>query len=216
MLRITDALCVELSVGDVAGLSGRSERAVQLAVRAGVLPVLRRVGRSWVIDDVAALAWVRALGSGRMFSGRVRAAAFALLDDRVVLGLAGSELSRLRARMSVMSTQEFAHAVGGLGGRWGRYRRSGRGVLVGARYVGLVEEGIVGQAVRRLVQVADLGEFELRSPVVLDADGDLGVVEREGEVTLARRLLDTYLVGESRVSHAAAAEIERRLLGVGS
>lgn len=76
------------------------------------------------------------------------------------------------------------------------------------------DEGVAGRAGRRLVQVPDLAEFELRSPVVLDADGDLLVVEREGGVTFARRLVDTYLVGDSRASQAAAEEIERRLARV--
>lgn len=206
---------MELGVADVALMSGRSERAVQLAVRGGVLPVLRQVGRSSVMDDVAALAWMRAQGMGRVWSARMRNAALILLDgQRPVEGVQGSELSRLRRRLSGMTAAEFAHAAGGLGGGWGRYRRTGRGPLVGATSVPWVDEGIVGRAARRLLQVEDLGEFELRSPVVLDADGDLLAIEREGAVTLARRLVDTYLVGDSRASQAAAVEIERRLARV--
>lgn len=205
---------MELGVAEVADLSGRSERAVQLAVRSGALPALRRVGRSWVIDDVAALAWVRALGSGRVWSEPVRDAALALLDGRRTEGVEASALSRLRRRLDEMSAGEFAHALGGLGGGWGRYRRTARGGLAGAISVAWADEGVAGRAGRRLVQVPDLAEFELRSPVVLDADGDLLVVEREGGVTFARRLVDTYLVGDSRASQAAAEEIERRLARV--
>lgn len=207
---------MELRVADVADMAGRTERAVQLAVQSGALPVLRQVGRSFVIDDVAALAWLRSQAAGRVFSPRLRAAAMALLNGDRAGGLSASELSRLRRRLRESSAAQFAHAVGGVGGAWGRYRRTAPGDLVGATEVELIAEGIVGTPSRRLFQVGDLRDFELRSPIVLDADGDLCVVERQEPVTIARRWLDTYLVGDARSSHIAAESLGERLGHVGS
>ncbi len=139
-------------------------------------------------------------------------AALALLDRDEPSELSASELSRLRRRMRASSVAQLAHAVGGVGGAWGRYRRTGRGALVGVTEVDLIDEGIVGQASRRLFQVGVLADFELRNPVVLDAGGDLCVVERPDQLTTARALLDTYLVRDARASRVAAEVIVERLV----
>jgi len=48
--------------------------------------------------------------------------------------------------------------------------------------------------------------------VILDADGNLGVIERSRvDDRTARILLDTYLLGDVRQSAAAAAGLERRV-----
>ena len=61
------------------------------------------------------------------------------------------------------------------------------------------------------VQGDDLDQLELEHDVVLDADGNLGVIERayfDGRA--ARVLLDTYLLGDERQSSAAASRLEVR------
>ena len=53
--------------------------------------------------------------------------------------------------------------------------------------------------------------FELDHDVTLDADGNLGVVQRPGiDERTARILLDTYLLGDARQSAAAASALEER------
>jgi hypothetical protein len=53
--------------------------------------------------------------------------------------------------------------------------------------------------------------FELDHGVTLDADGNLGVVQRPGiDERTARILLDTYLLGDARQSAAAASALEER------
>lgn len=53
--------------------------------------------------------------------------------------------------------------------------------------------------------------FELDHDVTLDADGNLGVVQRPGaDERIARILLDTYLLGDARQSAAAASALEER------
>lgn len=62
----------------------------------------------------------------------------------------------------------------------------------------------------RFAEVADLDSFELEYDVILDADGNLGVIQRAHDPRDARTLLDSYLLGDARLSAAAAAELEER------
>ena len=72
--------------------------------------------------------------------------------------------------------------------------------------------GIVpGEGWLTFVQTDDLDRYELEHDVTLDADGNLGVVERPGiDDRPARILLDTYLLGNARQSAAAASALEER------
>jgi len=61
------------------------------------------------------------------------------------------------------------------------------------------------------VQTDDLDRFEIDQDVILDADGNVGVIERSMvDDRVARILLDTYLLGDARQSAAAATELQRR------
>jgi len=112
-----------------------------------------------------------------------------------------------------MSATDMAHAAGGLG-VWARYRGKPPigPVRIGpsAAYPG--DLGIVaGQGWLTFVQTDDLDRFEIDQDVVLDADGNIGVIERSRvDDRLARILLDTYLLGDARQSAAAATELQRR------
>jgi len=112
-----------------------------------------------------------------------------------------------------MSATDMAHAAGGLGA-WARYRgKAPTGqVWIGPSAVKTDELGIVpGEAWLTFVQTDDLDRFEINQDVILDADGNLGVIERSTvDDRVARILLDTYLLGDVRQSAAAAAELERR------
>ena len=205
-------------MAQVAGQHARTERFVQQAVRSGDLTALRLVGRLALVDDLAATAWARALAPGRRWSGEVREAALDLLSTGRTDRLSSSERSRLRSRLRGMSAAAMAHAAGGLGGGWARYRvvhvpdlprvgpsaadQPGLGMVPGAGWVTFVETD-------------DLDRLELQHDVILDADGNLGVIERPvADARSARVLLDSYLLGDARLAAAAATALEGRAHGL--
>lgn len=204
---------MELTVAQVANQGTRSERLVQQALRSGALVGHRRLGRMVSIDDLAATAWLRSLARGRQWSDNTREAALDLLSFGSTGRLAGSELSRLRGRLRLMTAEQVAHAAGGLG-EWARYRGEASAEMqpVGPSTIDHRALGIVdGDTWMTFISTADLDEFELTTDVALDADGNLGVLERaDTDDRVARVLLDTYLLGDDRLSRAAAAELETR------
>jgi hypothetical protein len=206
-------MCVELTVAQVAQQHARTDRFVQQALRSGALAGHRVLGRSTSVDDLAAQAWARSLGRGRRWTDQVREAALDLLSAGRTDRLSSSERSRLRSRLGRMSATDIAHAAGGLGA-WARYRGDALSGLarIGPSAVNHRELGIVsGSGWFTFAQTDDLDRFEIDHDVILDADGNLGVVERSTlDERLARILLDTYLLGDARQSAAAAAELEQR------
>ncbi|WP_460770552.1 hypothetical protein [Mariniluteicoccus flavus] len=204
---------MEMTIAQVAQQYDRSVRLVQRSIAGGQLSPLRLVGRQIVIDDVAAVAWSRSSTRGRAWMTRTREAALDLLTTRTTTALVGSELSRLRSSLRTMTAARMAHASGGLG-RWARYRKHGEvsGVPVGPSSASLQELGIVeGASWMSFLAVPDLDDFEMSHDVMLDADGDLGVLERgASDLRWARVLLDTYLLGDGRSSAAAASLLEER------
>jgi hypothetical protein len=211
--RISEDMCMEMTVAQVARQHARTNRFVQQALRSGALSGHRAFGRTTSVDDVAVQAWSRALGRGRRWTEQVREAALDLLSTGRTDRLSTSERSRLRSRLRAMSATDMAHAAGGLG-TWARYRgTSAIGMVrVGPSAANPGELGIVpGQGWLTFLQTDDLDRFEIDHDVILDADGNIGVIERSRvDDRPARILLDTYLLGDARQSAAAAAELERR------
>ena len=211
-LRLSEYIRTELAVGQVAHAYDRSERLVQLALRSGALAGHRTVGRVTTMDDIAARAWSRSVARGRPWTPDVRDAALDLLSDGQTTRLAASERSRLKARLSSLTARDIAHAAGGLG-TWSRYRGDApASTRIGPSAVDAAQLGIVpGEGWLTFVQTEDLDLYELEHEVTLDADGNLGVVERPSiDDRPARILLDTYLLGDARQSAAAASALEER------
>jgi hypothetical protein len=204
---------MELTVGQVAHAYDRSERLVQLALRSGALAGHRTVGRVTTMDDIAARAWSRSVARGRPWTPAVRDAALDLLSNGHTERLATSERSRLTARLSSLTARDIAHAAGGLG-IWSRYRGDApyASTRIGPSAVDATQLGIVpGEGWLTFIQTDDLDRYELEHDVTLDADGNLGVVQRLCvDERPARILLDTYLLGDARQSAAAASELEGR------
>lgn len=94
---------------------------MQLGLQGGALSGHRRHGRTVTVDDLAAQAWSRSLGRGRVWTARTRTVALDLLSGGQTTEMSSSERSRLRARLRTMSTTQIAHTAGGLGA-WARYR----------------------------------------------------------------------------------------------
>lgn len=202
---------MELTVEQAAALTHSDVQLVRRAIREGFLTALRRIGRTTVVDDIATIAWKRAVARGRLWADEVREAALDLASNGQTDLLSSSERSRLRARLRSITAAEFAHAAGGFGGAWGRYTADTRiGSPIGPDAVDLRALGIVpGDVGVHFVRVDDLDAFELHNNVRLDAYGNLCVVERPADDRPARILLDTYLLGSSRESAAAATALER-------
>ena len=212
-LRLSEYIRMELAVGQVAHAYDRSERLVQLALRSGALAGHRTVGRVTTMDDIAARAWSRSVARGRPWAAEVRDAALDLLSNGHTERRAASERSRLKARRSSITASDIAHAAGGLG-TWARYRGDApyASTRIGPSAVDATQLGIVpGEGWLTFVQTDDLDRYELEHDVTLDADGNLGVVERLSiDERPARILLDTYLLGDARQSAAAASALEDR------
>lgn len=203
---------MELTVAETARQYGRSDRFVQRSLAEGWLSGHRRLGRQVTIDDIAARAWARSLGRGRVWVDETAAAAMDVLDTGTTERLDASARSRLRSRLRSMTAQELAHAVGGIG-PWARYRGEAPAdaTHIGPSALSSAELGLVGEGDwMTFIQTDDLDAFEIDHDVVLDADGNLGVVQRESvDDRRPRGLLDTYLLGDARQSASAAMMLEK-------
>lgn len=207
---------MELTVAQVSAAKGVTPQYVRRAISSGDLVALRQVGPTVIVDDLAVQVWDRSRARGRRWTDEVRNAAFELLDEGGTARLSSSERSRLRANLRGIQARNLAHLAGGLGGGWARYRRTAESDgLVEVNEIGLTpaelaDLGLTGGVLPiRFVSTASLEDFELDNSVVLDAFGDVGVVERTDVGGRTRALLDTYLLGGARESAVAAAEIER-------
>lgn len=203
---------MEMTVADVARQYGRSRRFVQQAVSSGQLTAHRRLSRQMTIDDISARAWSRSLGRGRRWAPETIEAAMDLLERGETHRLSSSERSRLARRLRTMSAREIAHAAGGTG-PWARYRsaRSVSAERIGPSATASLDLGLVGgNDWMTFIRTDDLDSFELEHDVVLDPDGDVGVVQRPRDDRRIRVLIDTYLLGDARQSSAAGTALEER------
>src|ERR1035437_337238 len=170
-VRMSEHMCMEMTVAQVARQHARTDRFVQQALRSGALPGHRVLGRTTSVDDVAVQAWSRALGRGRRWTDQVREAALDLLSTGRTNRLSTSERSRLRSRLRGMSATDMAHAAGGLGA-WGRYRgKHPIGLVrIGPSAANLGELGIVpGEGWLTFVHTDDLRRVEIDNDVILVA-----------------------------------------------
>lgn len=213
MFALANICVMELTTSEVARQYGRSDRLVQQALASGRLPGHRRFGRHVTVDDIAARSWARSLGRGRVWGDETAAAALDLLDSGDTDRLVSSARSRLRSRLRAMTAPDIAHAMGGIG-VWARYRGEAPATAqrVGPSAAPAASLGLVaGEDWMTFIRAGDLDTFELDHDVVLDADGNLGVVQRaETAPSPSRVLIDTYLLGDVRQSEAAAAALRER------
>lgn len=207
--RSCDGMCMEVTVAEAARIAGVSSRTVQRAVADGSLGLARVIGRQSTTDDLAVQAWLRTTCRGRKWSPRIREAALDLLSGGSGDLITSSERSRLRVALRGMNALQMASSA--WIGTWARYRSLGEVVLrpIGPSVVDPSSLGMVsGESWMRFAQVDDLGHFEATQPVLADPDGDLVVVEREYDDRWARQMVDTYVLGDSRESAAAARALE--------
>ena len=202
-------MCMEVTVAEAARIAGVSPRTVQRALADSSLGLARVIGRQSTTDDLALQAWLRTTCRGRKWSPRIRQAALDVLSGGSADSIAASERSRLRTALRGMSAQQMASSA--WIGTWARYRGLGEVVVqpIGPSVVAASSLGMVaGESWMRFAQVDDLGRFEATQPVLADPDGDLVVVERARDDRWARQMVDTYVLGDSRESAAAARALE--------
>lgn len=203
---------MELRAVDAAELAGVTQQQVSNAVQSGALSPIRRVGRTALFDDLGVIAWSRARARGRRWTERVRNAALDLASTSTTKHLAGPELARLRRILRKIDARTFAHYAGALGGRWTRFADPELGAQlprVGPSAIDPEELGIVSGTGKTLfVSTDSLDRFTNEQLPTVDADGELGVIERIHDDRHSRVLLDTYLLGSSRESRAAAEALE--------
>lgn len=207
--RSCDVMCMELTVIDAARIAGVSPRTVQRAVADGSLGLARVVGRQSTTDDLAVQAWMRTTCRGRKWSARIREAALDLLSGGPGDSITASERSRLRAALRGMRARQIASSA--WIGMWARYRSLGEVdlQLIGPSAVDSLSLGMVaGDSWMRFAQADDLGRVEATQPVLAEPDGDLVVIERAADDGWARRMVDTYVLGDARESAAAARQLE--------
>ncbi|MHA6523386.1 hypothetical protein [Tessaracoccus sp. G1721] len=203
-----------MTVSDAAGEAGVTTHQVRAALRDGTLQARHAFGREPVLDDIAVIAWKRSRSRGRRWSHRATQAALDLLSTGTTTKFTGSELSRLRRVLRTATPNHLAYLAGGLGGTWARYRalETVRGLppIGPSAASDIIGFDIAGPRRVSFVEVEDLNDFETRALVAPDGEGDLGVVERRPDRRVARILLDTYLLGDSRESSAAAQALSER------
>ncbi len=210
---------MELTAVQVAAATGVTPQYVRRAIAARDLAALRQVGQTVIVDDLAVQVWHRSRARGRRWTPEVRRAAFELLDCGTTGFLASADRSRLRRRLRAMDARQIAHNSGGLDGGWGRYRQGpSQSRLRGAEPIGVVDHATMGllggRPAMTWLATASLDDFELNNDVVLDASGELVVLERGENDGRTRALLDVYLLGSTRESAAAAALIESAAHGL--
>lgn len=199
---------MELTVVDAARIAGVSPRTAQRALAGGMLGMARIIGRQATTDDLAVQAWNRTRSSGRKWSGRTLDAAIDLLSGGRGEAVSASERSRLRSALRGMGAQRIASSA--WIGTWVRYRTLGDVDTqpIGPSAVDFPSLGIVaGVSWVRFADAPDLDRFEASQPVVADPDGDLVVIERVRDERRGRVLVDAYVLGDARVSAAAAREL---------
>lgn len=165
-------------------------RRLQQAAETGDLSVQRVAGRTLLIDSAVLAAYLRTSRSGRRWGHRTARAALELLNDGRTTLLSGSELSRLRSRLSVLSGAGIAHKLNAAAG-WFRYRSVGEAsaeTLAGVRLTGpsaLTDERLAeqlsllpGPASSVFGVVDDLSMAEVELALVPDGEGDIFLAER--------------------------------------
>jgi hypothetical protein len=215
---------MELTLREASNTAGCSVAALLQAVRAGQLPVHRRVGRTYVVESLTLMGHRRSLGNGRMWDATVKTAALDLLGSGdASRTLSSSELGRLRRAMRAMIAQDVAHKLGGVRG-WHRYRAG----IPGARDRVAKEIEKTGPSVLDDQHWADrlslvsgvspilfgitrsLNETDSLAVLIRDDEGDLMLREGRRTTTEGQQMADLYMFGQQRESAAAAEWLEDR------
>lgn len=219
---------MELTLSEAASRLGVSTRQAQRLAHEGQLQIVRRVGRSIIVDD-SAVAQRRHVSArrGRRWNRSTAWAAIDLVELGTTDRISGSTLTRLKKKLSEISVEEFARLAAGRSRtlRMTQTRRSAAAlekvlVLTGqsalkdtdvAAFFGLA--GGASDVVEGYVVSGDLGSVITRFGLEADAEGEvfLRVVDQQVRSSRAITALDLFERGSTR-ERSAGARVLRDLL----
>lgn len=219
---------MELTLSEAASRLGVTTRQAQRLAREGQLQVVRRVGRSIIVDD-SAVSQRRHVSArrGRRWNTSTAWAAIDLVELGTTDRISGSTLTRLKKKLSDISVDEFARLAVGRSRtlRMAQTRRSAAAlemVLVLSGQSALKDAyvaasfGLAGgasDALEGYVLSGDLESVITRFGLEADAEGEvfLHVVDQQVSSSRTATALDLYERGSTR-ERSAAARVLRQVL----
>ncbi len=224
---LTDTICMDVTVAEAAGELGVDERTVRAHVLSGRLQVTRVVGRTQLLEHAGVKALKRGSGRGRHWSARTAWASLELLDTDATSRLAGSERTRLRARLRDVDVNQLAHSTSARGrlrrfahirGEAGQLRErlhlSGMTALEDDDTAAVFN--LVASPSRVTVgYVVDMDRFAVCNGLVESAEGDVFLrgmgTDDDLYLGMATYALDLFELGDTRESTAGARYLEARV-----
>lgn len=225
---MNEDMCMELTIVDAAARLGVSTREAQRLAQAGRLQIVRRVGRTMLVEDTSVEQRIRTAQSrGRRWNANTAWAAIELLERGTTDRLTGSARSRLKSRLVSLSAEDFARLAAGRARtmRMTQTRRraealegalavTGRSALkhgnTAARF------GLAGgdsDIVEGYVLCGDLDEVITRFGLEVEAEGEvfLHVSDQAAVTSMITTALDLYELGTARERSAAHEVLQSAL-----
>ncbi|AKU17959.1 hypothetical protein [Luteipulveratus mongoliensis] len=205
---------MEITLDDAATRLGVNQRQAQRLAQTGRLQVVRRVGRSVLVDDESVTSILRGQHSrGRRWTANTAWAAIELLQQGETTRLVGSARSRLKRRLGEVSVEELVRLASdrALTRRYTQTRRTRAALatelaLSGVSRLGEDELGVDLDLTRAEGDRVEgytlaVNELEQRFGLIGDAEGDVLVHATEvpfviGSVTTALDLIERGLTRE--------------------
>lgn len=103
---------MELTIAEAAVRLGVTPRQAQRLAAEGRLQVVRRVGRTLLVEDTGVAEMARTNRPGRRWNARTAWAAVEVLEHGSTNRITGSTASRLRRRLSQFSPEDLVHLAG--------------------------------------------------------------------------------------------------------
>ncbi len=205
-------------MSQTARQTGVSVRSLQRGVQSGRLEASRRIGNQLLVDDIALAMWERSRGRGRRWSDSTVQVALDLLDHGETSSTTDAlVLSRLQARLQSITIPQLAYLLGGIGGRWNRYRSADPRLnhlltLIGPSKIDAQQLGIAHTGGwMTFAETDDVSDLEFDLELIEDPSGNVGLVQRTATAGPTRTLLDTFLLGDARESLLARQMLEGKL-----
>jgi hypothetical protein len=195
---------MEIETRSAAKHLGMSQRQVQRLAQSGRV-VHRAIAGRTVVASRSLIAVSRSAGRGRRWDEQTVKAACELLDHGSTPLIAGSQRSRLRARLRAMTVAELAYQV--LGNRATLWRSTRREVSSDSQ----VPDGLSSTGEGLNVKVArDATAHAKRLRLLEDADGETLIIELDTNAPAVVTDIALYAYGDERTSTAARGRIQAR------
>lgn len=213
---------MQVSTAQAAAVLKVSRRAASNSIReAGFVEA---IGNAYFVDSLALQMADRARADGRRWSAETALAAFDLLDRGATDRLRADARSKLRRQLRAMGAVAIAHRARGILGRIRRVsaprgtrlleERADVAAMSALGAKGLLELGLHGgEGGERYLRLAggESREDLVRAGVVDDANGDIVLFAgATGDGGVSRALIESFLVGDTRVMRAAGDAIAGR------